>query len=164
MPDRSLDSLSTEFAPLAYEWIARVTARGVCVLVVQTSRTVEEHQVNLAAGTSGTSRSLHLPRSLRASTLLDFTPLDREGDWQKADALDLAPYEQYFLHGPDKLRWTTADAAWGVIGEECERVGLRWGGRWRTPFDPGHGELILPVKYGLVAEERTRPWPSFRDV
>jgi hypothetical protein len=122
---------------------------------VQTSRTPAEHQINLAAGTSGTSLSLHLPRRLRWPS--SFSLLDPD----KCDALDLAPYAQFQLSGPDKLQWNPRDPAWGVIGEECERVGLRWGGRWHRPFDPGHGELILPWKEKYLAEERARPWPTF---
>lgn len=160
MPDRSLDALSSACYPVVCEWIARITARGVAVLVVQTSRTEAEHVANLAKGTSGTSRSLHLPRRLRMSTLEGFP--QSVNDLDKADAADLAPFEQFQLHGPDKLRWDTSDPAWGVIGEEAERVGLRWGGRWRQPFDPGHGELVLPIKRALVAEEIERPWPTFR--
>ena len=151
--DRSLDSLSSDCYPRACQWIARVTARGVAAMVVQTSRTPAEHAVNLAAGTSGTARSLHLPRYLRWPVGVPIV----EGD--KADALDLAPFAVWSLHGPDKLQWNTTDPAWAVIGEECERAGLRWGGRWASPFDPGHGEVILPTRVALVAEERARPWP-----
>lgn len=31
-------------------------------------------------------------------------------------------------------------ALWRKIGVVGERLGLRWGGRWRHPFDPGHFE------------------------
>ena len=158
IPDRSLDSLSSDFYPLACEWVARVTARGVAVMIVQTSRTMEEHRVNLLNGTSGTNLSSHLPRLMRWRWAV--TPLE-VGDSEKSDAMDIAPYEQYQLHGPDKLRWNAKDPAWGVIGEEAERVGLRWGGRWQQPFDPGHGEFILPWKAHYLAAERERPFPTF---
>lgn len=29
---------------------------------------------------------------------------------------------------------------WRVIGPYGEALGLRWGGRWRDPYDPGHFE------------------------
>lgn len=29
---------------------------------------------------------------------------------------------------------------WRKVGVMGERLGLRWGGRWRSPFDPGHFE------------------------
>lgn len=162
MPDRSLDSLSTEFYPLACEALARILARQIPVLIVQTGRTQAEQDSYLASGASGTTFSLHLPRRLRPKTLVGFSAIFPERDLDKADAIDIVPYDQFQLHGPDKLRWDATDPAWGIIGEEMERVGLRWGGRWRTPFDPGHGELLLPIKAGLVAAERARPWPEFR--
>jgi len=31
-------------------------------------------------------------------------------------------------------------AVWKKIGAVGEKLGLRWGGRWRHPFDPGHFE------------------------
>lgn len=32
------------------------------------------------------------------------------------------------------------DALWRKVGTVGERLGLRWGGRWRRPYDPGHFE------------------------
>lgn len=163
MADQSLDSLSSPFYPLACEVIARVSARGIPTKVAQTGRTMAEHQANLASGASGTSLSMHLPRSMRWRA--DLLPLDPR-DANKADAIDIVPYAQFALHGPDKLQWDPKDPAWGVIGEEVERVGggrlLRWGGRWQQPFDPGHFEWIVPWKVQYLAAERARPWPSFR--
>lgn len=141
-------------------WIARCIERKVAVLIVQTSRTPAEHQANLLAGTSGTSLSLHLPRRLRLATLDDYDSLAIDLD--KADAMDIAPYLLFQSAGPDKINWDTKDPAWGIIGEEAERIGLRWGGRWRQPFDPGHAELILPSKREYLIAERARPWPEFR--
>lgn len=157
MPDRSLDSLSSEFYPKACEWVARVTARGIAVMIVQTSRTPAEAKANVSNGTSRNSASLHLPRSLRWNSLRMLAAADAN----KADAMDIAPWGVWQLHGDDKLQWDTKDPAWSVIGEEAERVGLRWGGRWRDPFDPGHAELILPWTGSSLAEERARKWPVF---
>lgn len=157
--DRSLDSLSSAFLPLACEWIARVTARGVAVMIIQTSRTLEEHQANLVRGTSGVTMSMHLPRYMRWDR--NRVALDPREE-NKSDAMDIAPYEVYRLSGPDKLTWDGTDPAWGVIGEEAERVGLRWGGRWGRPFDPGHGELVVPWNKGYLERERQREWPTFR--
>jgi hypothetical protein len=141
MPDRALDSLSSEFKPLAIEVLARLVERSVMVMIVQTSRTPEEHQINLANGTSHTSRSKHLPRRLRGLIV-------GTADDGKADAIDLCPYETFQLLGPDKLHWSDDDrpearAAFAAIGEIGEMLGLRWGGRWSEPHDPGHLELLL---------------------
>lgn len=141
--DRALDSLSSDFKPLVYEVLARLTERGVTVMIVQTSRTLAEHQVNLANGTSRTNKSKHLPRVLRGWS--------EEGlDAYKCDAIDLCPYETYQLCGADKLAWNEhatpqSTAAWAAIGEVGEALGLRWGGRWTDPHDPGHLELRFVV-------------------
>lgn len=86
------------------------------------------------------------------------TPADAD----KVDAIDLAPFDVYQLAGPDKIKWDGLHPAWGIIGEEAERIGLRWGGRWRSPFDPGHAELVLPSRQPYLVVERARPWPQFR--
>ncbi len=151
---RSLDVLSSTFRPKVFELLARLTERGVQVMIVQTLRTPAEAAENLEAGTSKTTHSKHLPRRLRGITIdpFDATNLD------KCDAIDLCPYEVYQLHGADKLNWNGADPAFHVIGEEAEKLDLRWGGRWVVPSDPGHVELILtPTDRALVTIERTRP-------
>lgn len=147
--DRSLDSLSSQFKPIVFELLARLVERGVYVLIVQTGRTLAEHRQNLANGTSRTSLSKHLPRELRG-----FAPELRSGlpdpDASKSDAIDLCPYDLFQIAGPDKLAWNEHEtpattAAWATIGEEAERLGLRWGGRWHDPHDPGHVEYVFPA-------------------
>lgn len=124
---RSLDDLDKRFQPKAFELIARAASAGIAVLVVDTLRTPEEHAANLAAGTSSTSNSKHLPQPPDGKSL----------------AIDLCPYDTYQLHGADKLKWDTSDPAWKVLGAIGEMLGLRWGGRWKKPHDPGHFELVL---------------------
>lgn len=159
--DRSLDSLSAAFYPIACAIIARCASRGVAVMVAQTGRTAAQHAENVAAGTSSVSVSKHQSRRERGFTLTsDAIP----GDLDKADAIDLVPFAQYQLHGPDKLQWDASDPAFGVIGEEAERCGARWGGRWHDPVDPGHCELVFPADATRLAAERARPWPTYRTV
>ena len=147
MTDRRLSSLSSEFRPIVVEVLAALTERGIPVMIIQTSRTEAEHQVNLVSEHSKVKRSKHLPRFLRGYTKLVSGLPDPDVD--KADAIDLCPYEVYTLApGGDKLSWDTkspaAKAAWKAIGEEGESRGLRWGGRWAVPYDPGHLELLMP--------------------
>ncbi len=146
--DRSLDSLSPEFKPLAMGVLARLVERGVMVMIVQTGRTMEEHEANRAKGASRATLSKHLPRRMRN------VPVEYQqgADADTCDAIDLAPYETYSLYGPDKLAWEEAPpelkekwgAAWDAIGEVGEAAGLRWGGRWKDPHDPGHLEFVFP--------------------
>lgn len=132
---RKLDDLSSDFRPKAVEVLARLVERGVAVMIVDTLRTAEEHQKNLANGTSKAKFSRHLPRYLRLNTLMD------DPNATKSDAMDIVPYSVYMADGPDKLDWDTKNPAWKVIGEVIESVGLIWGGRWTNPHDPGHMEL-----------------------
>jgi hypothetical protein len=134
---RRLDQLSSQLRPLAVEVIARLAERGIAIMIVDTDRTVEEHRANLAKGTSSASLSFHLPRYMRTLTGAEGVDPDRD----KSDAIDLVPYDQYQLHGPDKLQWNTSDPVWAVIGEVGESLGLEWGGRWKKPHDPGHLQL-----------------------
>lgn len=148
--DRALDSLSADFKPILIDVLARLVERGVMVMIVQTGRTAEEHAANLNAGTSAVPISKHEPRKLRGR-------ISGTADDLKADAIDLCPYATYALVGPDKLQWadddsTEARAAFAAIGEIGEAHGLRWGGRWKTPHDPGHLEY-------LFANERYRDIP-----
>ncbi len=48
-------------------------------------------------------------------------------------AVDVVPIVDGVAQWDNKALWTKV----GVIGE---KLGLRWGGRWRHPFDPGHFE------------------------
>lgn len=138
--DRALDSLSSQFKPIIIDVLARLAERGIPVMIVQTSRTPEEQKANLASGASKVLLSKHLPRKLRGI-------VTGTADDEKADAVDLCPFATYNICGPDKLAWKDDDspeaaAAFKAIGELGEAHGLRWGGRWTSPHDPGHLELI----------------------
>lgn len=136
---RALDDLSSDLQPKAFELLARLTERGVHVLIVDTLRTEEEHVKNLTAGTSAAKFSRHLARKLRRFCQPD------DPNREKSDAMDLCPYEIFAARGPDKLQWDPTAAEWNVIGEIAEGLGLVWGGRWVKPFDPGHVELPRAV-------------------
>lgn len=118
---RSLDDLDSHFKPKAFELIARCSAAGIPLFVVDTLRTKEEQEENLKKGVSWTKNSLHLPQP----------PED------KSKAIDVVPYDQFLLHGADKLQWNTNDPVWLQIGAIGESLGLVWGGRWKQK-DMGH--------------------------
>lgn len=127
---RRLDDLSASFRPLAVELLARLVEAQIPVLIVDTLRTEAEHRENLRRGTSWTERSLHLDG-------IEFRGTGEAG----SDAIDVAPFETYALHGPDKLQWNADDPVWLTMGTIGEGLGLRWGGRW-TQRDLGHFELV----------------------
>lgn len=57
-------------------------------------------------------------------------------------AIDVCPYLEYSANGPDKLNWDTSAKEWAIMGKIGESLGLRWGGRWKKPHDPGHFEYV----------------------
>ena len=119
---RRLDDLSARFRPLAVEFLARLTEAGIHVMIIDTLRTPAEHAANLAKGVSWTTHSKHLD----------------------GDAIDVCPYMQWQLNGPDKLQWDATDPVWAAIGRIAEECGLRWGGRWKQK-DLGHVEYVNPA-------------------
>lgn len=133
---RVLDDLSSQMRPKAFELIARAAEAGIAVLIVDTLRTEAEQKRFVAAGVSWTLKSLHLPRWMRG---IDSNDLDDE---VKSDAIDVCPYDQYQLHGPDKLKWDEKDPAWQTLGAIGQQIGLKWGViRNGKRIDLGHFEL-----------------------
>ena len=135
---RSLDDLSDRMRPLVFEFLARATEAGICLLIVDTLRTLDEHQSNLTRGVSWTTISNHLDGLAFRNTL------------PGSDAIDVCPYDTYQLHGRDKLEWNADDPVWAKIGRLGEGLGLVWGGRWRRHPDWGHFEHPL-AREGMSA-------------
>lgn len=116
---RKLNDLSPRFLPLAIQLLARLVEANIPVVIIDTLRTPDEQQANIAKGVSWTTHSKHLT----------------------GDAIDICPYSVYQEYGPDKLQWDAADPIWQRIGAIGEGVGLVWGGRWVKARDMGHFEL-----------------------
>lgn len=114
---RRLDDLAPEFKPLAFELIARCAEAGIPVMIIYTLRTEAEQKDLIRAGRSWTNNSRHLV----------------------GRAIDICPYEEYQLVGPDKLQWNSSDPVWQRIGNIGKALGLTWGGDW-TVRDLGHFE------------------------
>ena len=115
---RKLDDLSLAFKPFAMELLARCVEARIAVMVIDTLRTPEEQAENIRKGVSWTTNSRHLT----------------------GDAIDVCPYSQYDLHGPDKLQWDGGDPIWTKVGRIGTSLGLVWGGDW-VVRDLGHFEL-----------------------
>ena len=118
---RSLEDLTPEMRALTVEFLARLVELGLLIMLVDTLRTPEEQEQNILKGVSWTKNSRHLPQEPSG----------------KSDAIDLCPYSEFSLHGPDKLQWNGEDPVWEKIGEIGESLGLEWGGRWKQR-DLGH--------------------------
>jgi len=115
-----LDLLVLPFREKAFELLARATEARLPVVIVNTLRTPEEQAEAVATGHSWVPHSKH----------------------QDGLAIDLCPLATYTLHGANKLQWAE-DPCWLILGKLGERLGLRWGGRWKTA-DPGHFEDPWP--------------------
>lgn len=116
----SLDSLEQPFKAIALELLARLVEAKIPVLIINTRRTQEEQDKNIASGVSWVKRSKH----------------------QDGLAIDIVPYSVYDINGPDKLNWNSNDPVWETIGTIGEELGLIWGGRWKVK-DMGHFELKI---------------------
>lgn len=114
MPSRNLDDLNSQFKPSVFALLARLTEAGLCVMIVNTGRTPEEQAHAVATGHSTVAHSKH----------------------EDGLAIDICPFSQWELHGPDKLRWDTSDPVWLKIGAVGEALGLRWGGRFHSKSRP----------------------------
>ncbi len=59
-------------------------------------------------------------------------------------------------------------ALWSKVGVTGERLGLRWGGRWRKPYDPGHfewtgGVTTKDLAYGKLPPVPTENYPCVQE-
>jgi len=57
---------------------------------------------------------------------------------------------------------------WRKVGTAGERLGLRWGGRWRHPYDPGHfewtGGLTSPaLEKGIMPRVSVQQYPCLEE-
>lgn len=115
---RLLDDLDPRFRPQAIELLARLTEAGIAVMIVQTLRSQAEQDQAVKSGHSWVPHSKH----------------------QDGLAMDVCVYDEYLLHGPDKLKWSTDDVIWDRVATIAEMIGLRSGYRWKQR-DAGHVEL-----------------------
>lgn len=120
---QDLNDLAPVFYPLACRLVAHAVNAGIQIQIINTRRTAAEQAVNVATGASSVTHSKH----------------------QDGLAIDVCPYAIYLEVGPDKLNWNDTDPNWVKLGVIGEGLGLRWGGRWTTPHDPGHFEYVAPA-------------------
>lgn len=110
-----LNALHPYFRDRVVALIKACRAKGIELAVVETYRTHakqdEYRSMGKAYTNSGAGRSKH----------------------QYGLAVDVVPV----VKGVPVWHNTTL---WRRVGTTGERLGLRWGGRWRKPYDPGHFE------------------------
>lgn len=110
-----VNALHPYFRDKVLDLIARCKAKGIELAFVETYRTHAKQNEYKSMGKkytrSGGGKSKH----------------------QYGLAVDVVP----IVNG--EAQWDNL-ALWRKIGTMGEKLGLRWGGRWRYPFDPGHFE------------------------
>jgi hypothetical protein len=110
-----LNSLHPFFRDQVLNLIAKCKAKGIDLVIVETYRThAKQHEYKTMGKkytSSGAGQSKH----------------------QYGLAVDVVPIV-------DSLAVWNNTMLWRKIGAVGEKLGLRWGGRWRKPYDPGHFE------------------------
>ncbi len=110
-----LNALHPYFRDRIKQLIADCEAQGIRLAVVESYRTHAKQNEYKVMGrkytNSGAGRSRH----------------------QYGLAVDVVPLVDSAAVWEDK-------ALWKRIGVTGEKLGLRWGGRWKKPYDPGHFE------------------------
>ena len=110
-----LNSLHPYFRDKVLALIEKCEARGIELAVVETYRThAKQHEYKNMAGSYTTAKA-------------------GQSRHQYGLAVDVVPIVN------SKPVWNSA-SLWRKIGAAGEKLGLRWGGRWRNPYDPGHFE------------------------
>jgi hypothetical protein len=130
---RDLNLLHPDLRPMVNGFLARTVEARLPVVIVETWRSQAAHEEDVANGRSWVSVSKHQARIVVAER---FESPHSSLQIPAALAIDVALYEVYKLHGPDKLMWEW-DAGWQKLGDIGERLGLKWGGRWERR-DLGH--------------------------
>ena len=125
-----LSALHPFFRDKVIELISVCHAKGIELAVVETYRTVAKQNEYKKLGKIYTrsvgGRSKH----------------------QYGLAVDVVPIID------DSATWHN-ETVWKKIGQAGEKLGLRWGGRWRHPYDPGHFEWSGGVSAAAMAQGRT---------
>jgi hypothetical protein len=122
-----LRALHPYFRAKVNQLIANCNAKGIELAVVETFRTKAKQNEYRAMGKKYT-------RSAGGSS-----------KHQYGLAVDVVPMV-------DSVAVWSNLALWKKIGVAGEKLGLRWGGRWRHPFDPGHFEWAPGVTPQQLAQ------------
>ena len=122
-----LQSLHPYFRDKIIELIRVCRSKGIELAVVETYRTRTKQNEYKAMGR----------RYTRASA--------GSSKHQYGLAVDVVPMKD------SVIQWNNI-ALWRKIGVQGEKLGLRWGGRWRRPFDPAHFEWTGGIPTSLLAK------------
>lgn len=136
---RLLSDLHPKSRLLFNEFLAKCTEAGIPLMIVFTGRTMFEQAALYAIG-----RTDGQPASKQVTWTLDSKHVMSPKQDGKSLAIDVCPYDQYQLHGPDKLAWNDTDPVWANLGQIGQSLGLKWGvvDSGGTRKDLGHFEFV----------------------
>jgi hypothetical protein len=130
-----LNALHPYFRDKIAQLISNCKAQGIELAVVETYRTHAKQNEYKTMGKkytrSGAGKSKH----------------------QYGLAVDLVPIV-------DSVAMWDKTALWKKIGVTGEKLGLRWGGRWKKPYDPGHFEWTGGITTTDLARGAQPPVPK----
>lgn len=133
-----LSALHPYFRDKVIELIAICKSKGIELAVVETYRTVAKQNEYKKLGKIYTrstgGRSKH----------------------QYGMAVDVVPVI-------DSVAAWHNEPVWKKVGQVGEKLGLRWGGRWRHPYDPGHFEWSGGVSAAAMEQGRQPRIPQPND-
>jgi hypothetical protein len=133
-----LNSLHPFFRDQVQMLIAKCKAKGIELMVVETYRThAKQHEYKTMGKkytSSAAGRSKH----------------------QYGLAVDVVPVVDSVAVWDNALLWRK-------IGAVGEKLGLRWGGRWRKPYDPGHFEWTGGLTSSQLVNGNLPAHPNFAE-
>jgi hypothetical protein len=110
-----LNALHPYFRDQISELILQCKAKGITLAVVETYRTPSKQNEYRSMGKKYTRSSGGYSKH-QYGLAVDVVPIvDAKAEWHNT-------------------------TLWKKVGTIGERLGLRWGGRWNNPYDPGHFE------------------------
>jgi len=129
-----LNSLHPYFRDQIIELIRQCKAKGIELAVVEAYRTPSKQNEYRSMGKKYTRSSGGFSKH-QYGLAIDVVPIvDSVAQWHNA-------------------------VLWKKVGNVGERLGLRWGGRWRHPYDPGHFEWTNGLSGYQLAQGLFPPAP-----
>lgn len=122
-----LARLQPDFAALIVKLMDAVKARGYELMITQDLRTFEEQNALYAKG-----RTKGGPKVTNA--------IGGQSMHNYGLAVDFALKER--VNGS---HWPEKHPVWATIGEEAKKLGLEWGGEWKTLVDKPHVQVRVPL-------------------
>ncbi|HEY5825304.1 MAG TPA: M15 family metallopeptidase [Cyclobacteriaceae bacterium] len=130
-----LNSLHPYFRDQIIELIRQCKAKGIELAVVEAYRTPSKQNEYRSMGKKYTRSSGGFSKH-QYGLAIDVVPIvDSVAEWHNV-------------------------ALWKKVGTVGERLGLRWGGRWRHPYDPGHFEWTNGLSGYQLAQGIFPPAPT----